>query len=176
MRRHSRTVKVLVSLIVSMTFGAFVLMMLDDQILSEGAFSLSGLYDLTPAAEKIAATPNIAHHRKWDSVEVYYSGSPSGNLDRLARISNAEMHFVIANAGCGIDGLIKSTEKWRKQRTCLSDTGGGLNIIRICIIGRDGGRSLTDCQVLRAVELVDTLRKKYNITRKKINYPANWQI
>jgi hypothetical protein len=159
-----------------MTFGAFVLMLLDDQALSEGAFSLAGLYNLTPVADKIAANDNTANHRNWDSVEVYYSKSPLSNLDRLARNNKAEMHFVVANASCGTDGRIKSTEKWRKQRTCLSETRGGLNIIRICIIGRDGGKSLTDCQVLRAVELVDTLSKKYDITRRKINYPANWQI
>lgn len=176
MKKHSRTIKVLVSLIISMTFGAFVLMLLGNRALSEGVFSLAGLYNLTPAAEKIAPNPNTANHRNWDSVEVYYSKSTLSDLDRLARSSNAKMHFVIANAGCGIDGLIKSTEKWRKQRTCLSETRGGLNIIRICIIGRESGESLTDCQVLRAVELVDSLGKKYNITRRKISYPANWQI
>ena len=176
MRRHSRTIKVLVSLIISMTFGAFVLMMLDDQALSEGAFSLAGLYNLTPASEKIAANPNTANNRNWDSVEVYYGKRLSGGLNRLAGNSKAEMHFVIANADCGTDGLIRSTDKWRKQRTCLSETGSGLNVIRVCIMGKDGGKSLTDCQVLRAVELVDTLSKKYNVTRSKIAYPANWQI
>lgn len=159
-----------------MTFGAFVLMLLDDQVLSEGAFSLAGLYNLTPASEDISANSNTANYRNWDGVEVYCSKPLTGNLDRLAGDSKAEMHFLIANGNCGIDGLIKSTEKWRKQRTCLSDTRSGLNIIRICIIGRDGGKSLTDCQVLRAVELVDSLSKKYNIARNNINYPANWQI
>ena len=176
MKKHSRTIKVLVSLIVSMTFGAFVLMMLDDQALSEGAFSLAGLYNLAPVADKIAASPKTTNHRDWDSVEVYYSKKSLPNLDSLAENSKAQMHFVITNGDCGTDGLIKSTEKWRKQRTCLSEAKKGLNVIRVCIAGGGSGESLTDCQVLRTVELVDAISKKYNITRKKIAYPANWQI
>lgn len=176
MKKHSRTVKVLLSLIVSMTIGAFVLMMLDNQALSEGPFSLAGLYNLTPAAEKI--TPNLksANHRNWETIEVYFSKTNIHDLNQLATANNAKMHFVIASAGCGTDGIIKSTEKWRKQKTCLSSNRTGANIIRICIIGDNNAATPTDCQVLRAIELVDALSKKYNINRKRINYPANWQI
>lgn len=176
MKKHSRTVKVLVSLIVSMTIGAFVLMMLDNQVLSEGAFSLAGLYNLTPAEEKIDANPKNSNHRNWERLEVYYSDKPVQNLNQVAADNNAKMHFVIANADHGTDGLIKSTEKWRKQKTCLSDTGYGSNIIRICIISDGNNAAPTDCQILRAVELVNALSKKYDISRKKINYPDNWQI
>lgn len=176
MKKHSRKVKVLVSLIVSMTIGAFVLMMLDDQALSEGPFSLAGLYNLTPAAEKIAPSSRTSNHRDWQSLEIYYSQPTDQDINLLAASSKAGMHFIIANGDCGTDGLISPTEKWRKQQTCLSSNIKGSNIIRICIIDNGEGATPTDCQVLRTIELVDALSKKYNITRKKINYPKDWQI
>ncbi|MBW8035180.1 MAG: hypothetical protein FVQ79_05980 [Planctomycetes bacterium] len=176
MKKHSRMVKVLLSLIVSMTVGAFVLMMLDSQALSEGAFSLAGLYNLSPVAEKIDPNPKSANHRNWERIEVYFSKTTIYDLNRLTDANNAKMHFVIANADYGTDGIIKSTEKWRKQQTCTSNTRRGTNIIRICIIGDNNNATPTDCQILRTIELVDALSKKYNINRKKINYPANWQI
>lgn len=166
----------MLSLIVSMTIGAFVLMMLDSQALSEGPFSLAGLYNLTPAAEKIVPDPKSANHRDWEGIEIYFSKTTVYDLNRLTAASNAKMHFVVANADCGTDGLIKSTEKWRKQKTGLSNNRSGANIIRICIIGDNNAATPTDCQILRTIELVDALSKKYNINRKRIDYPANWQI
>ena len=176
MKKHSRTVKVLLSLIVSMTIGAFVLMMLDSQALSEGAFSLAGLYNLTPAAEKIAPSPKSTNHRNWESIEIYYSKPTIQSMDSLAASTKAKMHYIIANGDCGTDGLINPTEKWRKQQICLSKTMSGSNVLRICIIDNGDGTTPTDCQVLRTIELVDALSKKFNIPRKKISYPKNWQI
>jgi len=176
MKKHSRMVKVLLSLIVSMTTGAFVLMMLDNQALSEGPFSLAGLYNLPPATDNIAPNTKSTNHRNWQSVEVYYSKPTNRSIDTLADDTRAKMHYIIANGDCGTDGLINPTEKWRKQQTCLSKTMPGSNVIRICIIDNGNGETPTDCQVLRTIELVDALSKKFNINRKRIKYPKNWQI
>ena len=174
MKKHTRKVKVLVSLIVSMTIGAFVLIMLDSQALSEGPFSLAGLYDLTPAADKIA--PKTTNHLNWRTIEIYYSKPTTRTPEQIGASTKAKMHFIIANGDCGTDGLISSTQKWKKQQICLSNIKDSGNIIRICIIDNGDGKTPTDCQILRTVELVEALSKKHNIKRKKINYPKNWQI
>ena len=58
------------NLIVAMTVGAFVLMSLDSQSLSEGPFSLSRIYKLNPIQNDVATGNNATD---WDGVEVYYT-------------------------------------------------------------------------------------------------------
>ncbi len=176
MKKHTRKVKVLVALIVSMTIGAFALMMLDSQALSKGPFSLAGLYNLIPATEKIAHSPKNINHRNWESLEVYFSKPIARNTGIIETSGKAKMHFIIANGDRGTDGLISSTEKWRKQKTCPSSIARAGNIIRICIIDNGEGNTPTDYQVLRTIELVEALSKKYGIAHRKIHYPKNWQI
>ena len=178
MQQHTRTAKILVSLVASMTLGALILMALDNQSLSAGPFSLASYTSLNPV-EEVASNLKVMP-RKWSSVQVYHSTSAAENIKELASAydlknsSDLNFHFVIFKGPA--DGQIQNTLKWQKQKTCES----GRNwhdpdrTIRICVIA--GTDSPTQCQAKRTTALVESLARKFNVSAKKIAYPANWQL
>ena len=181
MTDHGRTSRVIASLVASMTIGALVLMALDKQSLTAGPFSLASYTNLNPV-EKIATESLISEAQQWDFVEIYYSGTAAGDIEQIAKfngLSSSEdvnFHFVVYNGGA--DGNIESTTKWSKQRSALpgQDWFGGSQTIRICVVA-DGVRALaTDCQIQRTNDLVEELARDFNISKKSITYPANWQL
>ena len=184
MTNQSRVSKVLISLMASMTIGALVLMALDNHSLSGGPFSLASYTNLNPI-EQVALTVKPADPANWSRIEISYSRTAAGNIDRLAKsnglTSSADLnfHFVICNGQGETDGRIQATEKWRRQRPCLPGGnwyGTGRRTIRLCVIA-DGLKTLpTDCQVKRTAALAEALARKFDIPSQKILYPANWQL
>jgi hypothetical protein len=181
MTDHGRTSRVIAALVASMTIGALVLMALDKQSLTAGPFSLASYTKLSPI-ETIATGSLTSAAEHWDFVEIYYSGTMAGDIEQLAKfngLSSSEdvnFHFIVCNGD--LDGNIESTVKWGKQRAALpgQDWFGDSQTIRICVVA-DGVRALaTDCQIQRTTDLVEELARDFNISKKSITYPANWQL
>jgi hypothetical protein len=173
MKDQHRTFKVISALVVSMTIGAFVLMALDDQPLADGPFSLKKLSILAPVHTDIAKGGKTTN---WDGVEVYYNDDSVCDFDRLVRSSKSQLHFAIGNSGCGKEGVIKMTGKWKSQKPCSLDIEQGQKIIRICIINDAGNSQPSNLQVSRATTLVEKLSRVHHISSARIRYPVNWQI
>lgn len=173
----------MIALVTSMTMGALVLMGVSNQSLSRGAFSLASYTTLNPV-EQVTVSAKWANSWSWNRIEVFYSGTRGGNIVRLARSngltdsSDVNLHFVICNGTGGTDGQIQSTERWRRQRPCM--TGGNWygtsQTIRICIIADGLMARPTDCQVKRTAALVELLARRFEISAEHIRYPADWQL
>ena len=182
LKTQARTTKVLLSLVASMTLGAVVLMALDTQKLSGGAFSLASYTHLNPVGD-VASRLGTTKTMSWNGVQVYYSRTDSGNIEQLANsaglsTADADFHFVIGNGSGLVDGTIEATEKWRRQRPCLGGQyqQNSVTKIRICIIA-DGIKAVpTDSQTKRTAALVGLLARKFDISSTKITYPVNWQL
>ncbi|MCF7955330.1 MAG: hypothetical protein K9M75_05975 [Phycisphaerae bacterium] len=173
MKDQHRTIKVISALVVSMTIGAFVLIALDDQPLADGPFSLKKLSVLAPVRTDIAKGGKTTD---WDGVEVYYNDDSVCDFDRLVSNGNSQLHFAIGNAGCGKEGFIEVTSKWKSQKPCSLDLEQGQKIIRICIINDAGHSQPSNLQVSRATQLVEKLSRLHHISPARIRYPVNWQI
>ena len=177
MAAQNRNVTVLFSLIASMTVGAIILMASDNHPPIPGPFSLSSYLQLGPAGEAVKNTHTTASDR-WDRVEVYYSQTAGGKADELALLMDlttghkAEFHFVICNGNGSFDGEIQAGEYWKQQRPCSSLKG----VVRVCVISEGMAESITDCQVQRTYELIDSLQRRFNIPRGNIQYPLDWQM
>lgn len=176
----NRNVTVLFSLITSMTVGALILMALDDhRPITEDykPYSLSSYLWLSPAEDAVKNTlsENTGY---WDRVEVYYSRTAGGNAEELALLtglangSKAEFHFVIGNGEGAEDGEIQAGEFWQKQRLCKGRNG----VVRICVIADGLADSVTDCQIQRTNELVESLLRTFDISPRNIQYPYDWQM
>jgi hypothetical protein len=148
-------------------------MSLDNQSLSAGPFSLAALQSLSPVKNTVAKPSNTTN---WDGVEVYYNNDSKCNFNKLVKSSKSQLHFAIANSASGKEGVIKFTDKWKRQRPCQIDLDQGQNIIRICIINDAGKSQPSNCQVSRTIELVEILSRLHNISPARIRYPVNWQI
>lgn len=182
MSNQPRVTKVLAMLLVSMTTGAVVLMALGNHPPSAGPFCLSTYYRLDPIQQAIDSRATQTPGR-WESVEVYYSGTKAGNLDQLASLSgqassdDINCHFVICNGLGGGDGQIQTTEKWQKQWSVIPDHTwyGSSRTVRICLVADGKHVRPTSAQIKRAEALVESLAVKFNVPASKIFYPANWR-
>ena len=174
MTNQKRTVFVLGSLLATMTMGALLLMALDQQTPTGGAYSLASYLRLDPV-EDAAFRPITVQPADWNRIEVYYSRTASGNAEDLAVVSHlrdtplADFHFVIGNGKGAEDGHIQYTEDWKKQQTA-----GG--VIRICVVADLNTCPATDTQIHRTTALVDALSRKFNIQARHIRYPVDWQM
>ena len=174
MHSQKRTFFVLASLVASMTLGAFLLMTLDQQSPSGGAYSLASYLRLDPV-ENVAFRPIITKPASWNRVEVYYSRTSSGNTSDLAVVSHlretprADFHFVVCNGRGAEDGQIQFTDSWQKQQTANG-------IIRICVVADLYSSPATDYQVRRTTALVDALIRKFEIETSYVRYPTDWQM
>jgi len=177
-----RDAKVFTVLLISMTAGAIVLMALGNNPPSAGAFCLSGYYRLEPV-EKAVFSSDAQCPSRWNHIEVYYSGTRTGNIEQLASLNgladteDIDCHFCIYNGHGGQDGQIQSTEKWQRQWSVMPDTSapGGGQTIRICIIADGQTAAPTDYQIKRAEALIEHLCRKFNILPQAIHYPLQWQ-
>ena len=121
MPNQARVVKVLASLLASMTIGAVVLMILGHNPPTAGPFSLWTYYCLDPVKEAISSQAAQSPDR-WGSIEIYYSGTASGNIEQLTYLNGLDnpqdinCHFCVFNGYGGLDGQIQPTEKWQGQR------------------------------------------------------------
>lgn len=177
MPNQARVAKVLAILLASMTIGAILLMALGHNPPSAGPFSLWTYYSLDPVNKAISSR-TIESKDDWDSIEIYYSGTQTGNIDQLASLNgmanpdDINCHFCVYNGAGGDDGQIQTTKKWQQSSTTSI---GNSNTIRICIIADGKTKHPTDCQLKRIQVLVEALCKKFHIQFKSINYPSEWR-
>jgi hypothetical protein len=185
MANQPRAAKILVSLVAAMTAGAAVLMSLDHQSISAGAFSLASYSSLGSVGDVIAAKEPIKGDR-WTKIEIFYSNTKGGDLKQLASLNgltNADdlnFHFLVCNnlgALGAIDGQIQPTEKWLNQWSALPGGiwYGSTSTIRVCIIG-ETNKTTSEYQISRTVELVDALSRRFNIAPANIIYPQDWRL
>lgn len=172
MNRQNRTFFVWVSLVASMTLTGLVLLALDQQSPSTGAYSLASYLRLDPV-EKSAFRPITAQPADWNRIEVYYSRTDSGNAADLAMISSlrnsarGDFHFLIGNGRGAQDGQIQCTDSWIQQRSANG-------IIRICVVADLYDSPVTAYQLRRTAALVEALSRRFDIKTQYIHYPANW--
>jgi hypothetical protein len=182
MSAQPRVAKVLAALLVSMTVGAIVLMALSGKPPSAGPFSLSSYIGLDPVKEAVRSQAKQQANR-WEGVEVYYSGTKTGNIEQLASLSglagaeDLNCHFVVCNGLGGGNGQIMSTEKWQNQWSAIPGRNwhGNGRTIRICVVADGANTRPTEYQIKRAYALVDRLCRSFVIQPKSIRYPDNWQ-
>jgi len=178
MPNQARVAKVLAILLASMTIGAIILMALGHNPPSAGPFSLWTYYSLDPVNKAISSR-TIQSNDNWNSIEIYYSGTKSGNIEQLASMNglvNSDVincHFCVYNGLGGSDGQIQTTNKWQQQS--LSTSAGSNKTIRICIIADGKTKHPTDCQLKRIQVLIDALCKKFHIQLSSIEYPSEWR-
>ena len=177
MPNQVRVAKVLATLLASMTTGAIVLMAMGHNPPSAGPFSLWTYYSLDPVKKAISSHADQSTNN-WNSIEIYYSGTKTGNIEQLASLSglvnpdDIDCHFCLYNGFGGSDGQIQTTEKWQKQS--LATSAGSNKTIRICIIADGKTKHPTDCQLKRIQVLVEALCKKFHIQFSSIDYPSEW--
>ena len=181
MANQPRVAKVLVALLVSMTLGAVVLMALGNHPPQGGPFCLSSYYKLDSVRDALvsraAQTPT-----RWNSVEIYYSGTKAGNIEQLASLAGLassdqlNCHFCLCNGAGGPDGQIQTTERWQKQWASRPTPNwhGTNQTIRICIISDGKVQFPSDCQMKRTEALVERLSRKFSIPADSVYYPNNW--
>ena len=175
-----RVLKVLTALLVSMTAGALVLMAMGSNRPSAGPFCLSSYHHLDSVEEAISSRTAQSPSR-WNSIEIYYSGTKTGNIKQLASLGgfanpdDIDCHFVICN-DLGGDGQIQPTEKWQRQWSIIPARKwyGSNQTIRICVIADDKAARPTELQLKRIEALVEGLCGRFDIRTKSIRYPSNW--
>jgi hypothetical protein len=178
MPNQARVAKVLATLLASMTVGAIVLMALGHNPPSAGPFSLWTYYRLDPVNKAISSQAAQSPDN-WDSIQIYYSSTSTGNIEQLASLNglanpdDINCHFCIYNGFGGSDGQIQTTKKWEKQSSASSV--GSNKTIRICIIADGKTKHPTDCQLKRIQVLVEALCKKFHIQLGSIDYPNEWR-
>jgi hypothetical protein len=178
MPNPARLVKVLAVLLASMTIGAIVLMTMGHNPPSAGPFSLWSYERLDPVKKMINSVTTQSKDR-WNWIEVYYSGTKSGNIEQLASFNglsdsqDLNCHFCIYNGKGGNDGHIQPTEKWQQQYSTQgpNNWNGSDKAIRICVIADGRNVRPTDCQVKRTQVLVEELCRNFNIKPESIFYP-----
>ena len=133
-----RVARVLVVLLVSMTTGAVVLMALGNHPPSAGPFCLSTYYRLDPIRQAVSSRVAQSPQR-WESIEVFYSGTKAGNIDQLASLSglassdDINCHFVVCNGLGDSDGQIQPMREDAGQynETIAQAMGQGQGDIRV---------------------------------------------
>lgn len=183
MAKRPRMVKVLASLVTSMTVGAIVLLALEKRPLPAGAFSLAS-YSRLDSVEQITASRTASWPGRWNRIEIFYSKTVAANIKQIASLRGLErpddvnFHFLVCNGRGGGNGQIQTGERWQRQWSCVPGGmwyGSGKSI-RICVVA-DGGRvPPTDCQMKRTGELVELLSRKFGIKPEHIFYPEGWQL
>ena len=176
MSNQPRVVKVLAALLISMTTGAIVLMALGNNPPSAGPFCLSTYYRLDSVAHALRSQASQSP-RRWDSIEILFSGTQGGNIARLAEVQGLQdaaqinCHFVLCNGVGAGDGEIQTTASWQAQRSVRR----GQRTIHICLIG-DGVSALpTDYQLKRLETLLEALCRRFNIVPDAVYLPRDCQ-
>jgi len=177
MPNQARVAKVLATLLASMTIGAIVLMALGHNPPSAGPFSLWTYYRLDPVNKAISSQA-AQSPANWNSIQIYYSSTTTGNIEQLASLNglanpdDINCHFCVYNGLGGSDGQIQTTKRWQKQSPAVS--AGNNKAIRICIIADGKTKHPTDCQLKRIQVLIEALCKKFHIQFSSIDYPGEW--
>lgn len=184
---ESREAKVFAALAISMTVGVVILQSLGNNPPSAGAFCLSRYTRAVPVEEAVlsrAAQPASL----WSGIEIYYSGTMSGNIQQLAFLSglgnpeDINCHYVICNGIGGSDGQIQPTEKWQRQQSANHDwpnhepqSQSWGQTVFICVIADGETIRPTEMQIEITEALVEGLCRKFDIQSESIHYPSDWQ-
>lgn len=179
MTNQPRVVKVLAALLISMTTGATALLVLDDKAPTAGPFSLASYYRLE-SVEQAVKSQERQYARRWNGIEIYFSGSRGGNIAQLASLAgiadseNVNFHFLIGNGFGAVDGQVQTAERWQRQWSALPGGSwyGADDVIRICLVGDGDKMPATDCQIKRALALRQLLSRKFEIDPKNIVFPT----
>lgn len=181
MPAQPRVAKVLAILLVSMTSGAIILMALGHNPPTAGPFSLWTYYRLDSVKNAISSQAAQSPER-WNSIEIFYSGTKNGNIEQLASLGglsgteDINFHFCIYNGLGGTDGQIEPTQRWQKQNSAsLHRTRNTNKTIRICLIADGKTVRPTDCQIKRLQVLLEGLCKTFTISPSSIQYPGDWR-
>lgn len=184
---RSRQAKAFVALVVSMTAGIILLKALGNNPPSAGAFCLAQYRQLVPVEEAISSRATQSADR-WNRIQVYYSGTKSGNIQQLAALAgraaleDINCHFVICNGLGDGDGQIQRTEKWERQWPVNHKSSDlepriakGGQTIYICVIADGKNAHPTDLQIKRTEVLVEGLCRRFDIQFGSIHYPSDWR-
>jgi hypothetical protein len=182
MPNQARVAKVLATLLASMTIGAALLMASGHNPPSAGPFSLWTYCRLDPVKDAVRSQA-VSSPDRWNRIEIYYSGTNSGNIEQLASYhgltesGQVNFHFCICNGKGGSDGDIQPTEKWQRQLSAASDQSwfGSTQTIRICVIADGKTISPTDCQIKRIQVLSEELCRTFRIRPQSVYYPGDWR-
>ncbi len=181
MPNQTRVAKVLATLLASMTIGSILLMASGHNPPSAGPFSLWTYCRLDSVKEAIRSQA-VQSPDRWKSIEIYYSGTKSGNIEQLASLEGftdseyINCHFCLYNGSGGTDGQIQQTEKWQRQWSATPGHNGSdsSQTIRICVIADGKTTGPTDCQIKRMQVLVEELSRKFHIMSQFVYYPSDW--
>ena len=159
-----------------MTVGAFVLMVLGNNPPSGGPFSLSAYYRLGSVDHAMQSEACQSPHR-WDSIEIYFSGTKGGCIAQPWGAVDMSCHFVLCNGRGASDGEIQTTEQWQKQWSIRpSRTWQGTDkTIRICMIGDSVTALPTNYQLKRLEMLLEALCRKFKISADSVYLPSDCQ-
>jgi len=166
-----------------MTIGAAVLLVLENRPLPAGAFSLAS-YTRLGSVEEAIETYEPPSSDRWQRIEVFYSNTAGGNIAQIASLSGLKesedlnLHFLVCNGSGGQDGQIQTSEKWRRQWSCVPGGRwyGSSKTIRVCLVA-DGEKKLpSEFQIKRTGMLLETLCRKFNVPAEQVYYPNNWQL
>jgi hypothetical protein len=176
MSKQPRVVKVLTALLVSMTVGAFVLMALGNNPPSKGPFSLSAYYRLDSVDHAVRSKACQSPHR-WNSIEIFFSGTKAGNVQQPAGALDQNCHFIICNGRGAGDGEIQTTEQWQKQWSIRPSRTwqGSDQTVRICLVGDGATVQPTDYQLKRLEMLLEALCRKFSIPADSVYLPTDCQ-
>lgn len=159
-----------------MTMGAFVLMALGNNPPSAGPFCLAAYYRLD-AIDHVIQSRACQAPQRWNSIEVYFSGTKRGSLQQPAGAVDMNCHFLVGNGVGADDGEIQASDSWQKQWSLpASRTWQGSNrTIRICLVG-DGNETLpTNYQLKRLEALLEALCRKFSIPAQSVYLPTDCQ-
>ncbi len=177
MSGQPRVVKVLAALLASMTTGAILLMALGNNPPSAGPFCLSTYYRLESVDHALRSRVQAAAER-WNGIEIFFSGTKGGNIERLAEASgladsaDLNCHFVICNGVGAGDGEIQTTEKWQMQTTAYTGATSE-QTIRICLVGNGVSALATDYQLKRLEMLLETLCRRFGVSADSVHLPPD---
>jgi len=172
----------LVALLISMTLGAVALMALGNNPPSAGPFCLARYYKLD-RVEKALTSRAPQSPDRWNSIEVYYSGTSAGNIEQLAALGGLSgpeeinCHFCLCNGLGGDDGQIQTTEKWKRQWSITPGRTwyGSNQTIRICVVADARQKPPTDAQLKRLEALLEHLCRRFRISPDAVYYPGDWR-
>lgn len=178
-----RVAKVLAALLASMTIGAIAMMALGNNPPSAGPFCLANYYNLG-TVEKALHTKVPHYPGRWNSVQIFYSGTRAGNLEQIASLNGLasadelNCHFCVCNGLGGKDGQIIPTKKWLNQWSVIPAANwyGDTQTIRICVVADGHKAKPTDCQIKRVQDLVKILCRKFYIRPSSVYQPENWSL
>ena len=157
----SRTIKILTALLVSMTVGAFALMVLETAPVSPKAHHLAAVAaPLANPGSAIYETSVPLQPIKWRNVIVHASGSESPDITERC-------HFLVAQ-----DGKVSATALWKRQlsghHVYVPGRDFNADSIAVCLIGLFSQSPPEKNQLTALVKLVRTLQPAFQIPADRV--------